>query len=59
MTKKQPTPKQPEETERERIREREFTEAVARIYRKYGTDLSAFRRDVETELAKRETHSYV
>jgi len=36
-------------------REREFSEAVERVYRKYGNDLSAFLRDVqrEKELVKR------
>lgn len=41
----------------ERLREREFVEAVRRVYRKYGTDLSAFRRDIESDLAKRERSS--
>jgi hypothetical protein len=44
----------PGQTEAERRRERELDDAVARIYQRYGSDLSAFRRDVETELAKRE-----
>lgn len=35
-------------------REREFREAAERVYRKYGNDLGAFRRDVQRELVKRE-----
>ena len=54
MAMKQMTPKKVEKPESEQIREREFLDAVKRIYRRYGTDLSAFRRDVENELAKRE-----
>jgi len=34
-------------------REKEFSEAVDRIYRRYGSDLSAFTRDVQKELQKR------
>ncbi len=36
-------------------REKEFSEAVERVYRKYGNDLSAFLRDIqkERELVKR------
>ena len=30
-------------------REREFREAVERVYRKYGRDLSAFLRDIQKE----------
>lgn len=30
-------------------REREFTAAVERVYRKYGNNLSAFLRDVQKE----------
>ena len=44
-----------EERDSEKLREREFLDAVARIYRRYGQDLSAFQRDVENELAKRDT----
>jgi len=32
--------------------ERELVEAVVRVYRKYGSDLSAFRRDSEKELKR-------
>ena len=53
MQKKNPA----EEPDREKRREREFLEAVARIYRRYGSDLTAFRRDVENELAKREART--
>lgn len=38
--------------------ERQFMEALERIYRRYGGDLSAFRRDVEAALAKREDPSH-
>ena len=55
MSEKHQGPKELEKPDREKAREREFLEAVARIYRRYGTDLSAFRRDVESELAKRRT----
>jgi hypothetical protein len=58
VAEKKPTPKDLERPAREMARDREFLEAVARIYRRYGTDLSAFRRDVENELAKRESHSH-
>jgi hypothetical protein len=34
-------------------REKEFHEAVEKVYRKYGTDLPAFYRDVQRELVKR------
>jgi hypothetical protein len=44
---KQPQPRT------EATREKEFNEAVDRIYRRYGTDLSAFTRDVQKELQKR------
>jgi hypothetical protein len=37
----------------EERREKEFSEAVDRIYRRYGSDLSAFTRDVQKELQKR------
>jgi hypothetical protein len=47
-----PTP--PKDADQEKVRERELLEAVARIYRRYGSDLSAFKRDVEIELTKRD-----
>jgi hypothetical protein len=53
-----PTKKPTQGAEPEKATEREFLEAVARIYRRYGADLSAFRRDVENELAKRENSSH-
>ncbi len=40
-----------------KAREREFIEAVTRIYERYGADLTAFRRDVESDLAKRDIRS--
>lgn len=45
----QPQPKSAQE------REREFSEAVERVYRKYGSNLAAFLRDVlkEKELVKK------
>jgi hypothetical protein len=33
-------------------REREFSEAVERVFRRYGTDLSAFARDVQRDMRK-------
>ena len=48
-------PPQPREADRKRADERELNDAVARIYRRYGTDLSSFQRDVEGELSRRET----
>lgn len=35
-----------------KTREQELQEAVERVYRKYGSDLSSFRRDVEREMTK-------
>lgn len=35
--------------ETHRRREREFREALERVYRKYGRDLSAFLRDIQKE----------
>jgi hypothetical protein len=34
-------------------REQELREAAERVYRKYGSDLAAFQRDVQRELEKR------
>jgi len=34
-------------------RKKELREAAERVYRKYGTDLNAFRRDTQRELEKR------
>lgn len=34
-------------------REKEFEEAVERVYRRYGNDLAAFHRDVQKEMVKR------
>jgi hypothetical protein len=34
-------------------REKELREAIERVYRRYGTDLPAFYRDVQKELQKR------
>jgi len=45
-TKRQPTPSRS-------TREKEFDEAVERVYRRYGTDLSGFHRDVQKEMVKR------
>ena len=53
MTKKQPEQQEPDEKAPQKAQEKEFNKAVERIYRKYGTDLSAFRRDVQSQLAKR------
>jgi hypothetical protein len=43
----------PKKQERNRTlptkREREFREAVERVYRKYGRNLSAFSRDIQKE----------
>ena len=46
---KSPTPRETAEAA-ERLREKEVREAVERVYRKYGTDLAAFNRDVQKEL---------
>jgi hypothetical protein len=37
-------------------RDTEFDEAVERIYRHYGSDLSAFYRDVQKELLYKREH---
>jgi hypothetical protein len=34
-------------------REKEFSEAVERVYQHYGNDISAFQRDVQKEMVKR------
>jgi hypothetical protein len=39
-------------SERERVREHELLEALARIYHRYGNDLESFRRDVEKAFVK-------
>jgi hypothetical protein len=48
-----PVAPRPEVSESEKQREREFNEAVERVYQRYGSDLSAFRRDLENTLTKR------
>jgi hypothetical protein len=52
VTLNQIQPPQPGEPEQEQLRE--LREAVERIHQRYGADLSAFRRDVVNQLAKRE-----
>ena len=37
----------------DKSRERKIREAIERIYRAYGPDLSAFQRDVQKELLRR------
>jgi hypothetical protein len=48
-----PPNSKPAENQTEGDKEREIREAVERVYRKYGTDFSAFGRDVQKELEKR------
>lgn len=36
----------------QKTREQELTEAVERVYRKYGSDLPAFIRDVQRDMVK-------
>jgi hypothetical protein len=35
-------------------RTKELRDAAERVYRRYGTDLAAFRKDIQRELGKRE-----
>lgn len=44
----QPKKRERQETVKSK-REREFQEAVERVYRKYGRNLSAFLRDIQKE----------
>ena len=41
--------------ESEPARDRELREAIERVYRVYGADISAFARTIEEELHKRST----
>lgn len=51
-------PQKPTQNERATVREdqieQEFIDALDRIYRLYGRDLSAFRRDVQEGLVRRD-----
>ncbi|HLE56564.1 MAG TPA: hypothetical protein VJB15_05720 [Rhodothermia bacterium] len=50
-----PTPPRPKLGLADAVQQREFNEAVERVYRRYGSDLSAFLRDVKIELTKRDS----
>jgi hypothetical protein len=44
----------PKATKAAKTRDEEFREAAERVYRLYGSDLSAFYRDAQRELTKRD-----
>jgi hypothetical protein len=42
-----------QQPEKPNTREKEFSEAIERVYRHYGNNLTAFFRDAQKELVKR------
>ena len=45
-------PQDPQQGQKSSQQQRDLSEAVVRVYRKYGSDLAAFRRDAEKELKR-------